>query len=349
MKPGMDFAKQLDTQVSQCRVLLAVIGPHWLDAKDKTGTPRLDNEKDYVRIELASALKRDIAVIPVLVDGATMPPEESLSDDLKPLAFRHALELRHSRFSADADAIVQALESAVPRRLNLMPLIGAAVAAVLVIAAGGVMWAKLKKAPVPPTAQTPAVVATAPPTASPPAPAAPLPAAPSTPAPAPAPAASPPAAGAPSQPGLPPGIKLGEIMPNVALHGSIMHVTETADAPACQTACRAETRCVAWTYTQPKPGETSGRCSFKPVIPQQFGDTCCSSGVECVPEPQLRVPPEIPSSVTGALAGVELEGATYRNFGAPLTAASRRAAPTANASLGITHVPAFTAPMRAVS
>jgi hypothetical protein len=71
MKPGVDFAKQLDNQVSHCRVLLAVIGPHWLDAKDKTGVRRLDNEKDYVRVELASALKRDIAVIPVLVDGAT--------------------------------------------------------------------------------------------------------------------------------------------------------------------------------------------------------------------------------------------------------------------------------------
>src|SRR5580704_12296032 len=149
MKPGVDFVKQLDNQVSHCRVLLAVIGPHWLAAKDKTGVRRLDNEKDYVRIELASALKRDIAVIPVLVDGATMPAEESLSDDLKPLAFRHALELRHSRFSADA-------------------------AAVLVIAAGGVMWAKLKKPAVPPTAQTPAVVATAPPAASSPAPVAPL-------------------------------------------------------------------------------------------------------------------------------------------------------------------------------
>ena len=98
MKPGMDFSKQLDTQVSQCRVLLAVIGPHWLDAKDKTGARRLDSDKDYVRIELASALKRDIAVIPVLVDGATMPPEESLSEDLKPLAYRHALELRHTPF-----------------------------------------------------------------------------------------------------------------------------------------------------------------------------------------------------------------------------------------------------------
>src|SRR5580692_4408622 len=188
MKPGVDFAKQLDNQVSHCRVLLAVIGPHWLDAIDKTGARRLDNEKDYVRIELASALKRDIAVIPVLVDGATMPAEESLSDDLKPLAFRHALELRHSRFSADADAIVHALEAAVPRRRNLLLLIGAAVAAVLVLAAGGVMWAKLKKPAVP---GSPAVVATAPPVVpltAPPvasslAPAAPSPATPATRAP----------------------------------------------------------------------------------------------------------------------------------------------------------------------
>src|ERR1700744_5013784 len=127
MKPGEDFAKQLDAQVSQCRVLLAVIGPHWLDATDKSGARRLDSDRDYVRLELASALKRDIAVIPVLVDGAAMPTEEGLSDDLKPLAFRHALELRHSRFSADADAIAHALEAAVPRKRNLLPLIGAAV------------------------------------------------------------------------------------------------------------------------------------------------------------------------------------------------------------------------------
>jgi hypothetical protein len=51
MQPGVDFARQLDTQVSQYRVLLAVIGPRWLDAKDQTGRRRLDSNKDYVRIE----------------------------------------------------------------------------------------------------------------------------------------------------------------------------------------------------------------------------------------------------------------------------------------------------------
>src|SRR5271163_260035 len=93
MKPGVDFARELDSQVSQCHVLLAVIGPRWLDARNRQGQRRLEDDRDYVRIELASALKRNIAVIPVLVDGATMPTEEALPDDLKSLARRHAVEL----------------------------------------------------------------------------------------------------------------------------------------------------------------------------------------------------------------------------------------------------------------
>jgi TIR domain len=142
MKPGMDFAEQLDIQVSQCQVLLAVIGPHWLDAKDKAGQRRLDTEKDYVRIELASALKRAIPVIPILVDGAAMPPEDTLSDDLKPLTRRHALELRHTRFNADADAIMHALESVVPRRsLPWLPI--GTVIAIVAIALVALLWPKI--------------------------------------------------------------------------------------------------------------------------------------------------------------------------------------------------------------
>ena len=117
IKPGLDFVKQLDAQASQCDVLLAVIGPHWVNAADDKGQRRLDGDHDYVRIEIASALKRDIPVIPVLIDGASMPAEAKLPEDLKPLARRHALELRHTRFAADADAIVSVLHAALPLSL----------------------------------------------------------------------------------------------------------------------------------------------------------------------------------------------------------------------------------------
>src|ERR1700691_5530671 len=173
MKAGLDFAKQLDTQVSQCQVLLAVIGPHWLDAKDHAGHRRLDAEKDYVRIELVSALKRAIPLIPILVDGAEMPPEDALTDDLKPLTRRHALELRHTRFNADADAIVHALESAVPRRSRAWLPIGAAVA-VAAIALVAVLWPKIA-ANLYPGATPPALVAVNPSVPNLPAPNSPAP------------------------------------------------------------------------------------------------------------------------------------------------------------------------------
>jgi hypothetical protein len=132
-----------------------MIGPHWLEAHDQSGKRRLDNPKDSVRVELASALKGDIAVIPVLVEGTQMPSEAGLPDDLKPLARRHALELRHTRFNADADAIMDALEQVVPRRYSPLMLAGAGVAAVVLVGIAAVLWTKLHHAPAPQVAMTP--------------------------------------------------------------------------------------------------------------------------------------------------------------------------------------------------
>src|SRR5580692_5330026 len=82
MKPGLDFVKQLEEQVSKCDVLLAIIGPNWLSAADEKGQRRLDLDRDYVRIEIASALKREIPVIPVLFFGDAVTTENDLPEDL---------------------------------------------------------------------------------------------------------------------------------------------------------------------------------------------------------------------------------------------------------------------------
>jgi hypothetical protein len=297
MKPGVDFARQLETQVSQCRVLLAVIGPRWLDAKDQAGKRRLDNDNDYVRIELASALKRDIPVIPVLVDGAVMPSEDSLSEDLKPLVRRHALELRHSRFNADADAIALALDEVVPRRRVPWVLVGAGAAVVVVAAAVAVLWPKLSHKPVTP----PAVVAVTPGPVNPPAV-----------SPPPAQPAAPGNSATPS--GLPAGAKLGEMLRGINLMGSTLRTVDIPqDDPAnCQAACRAESHCAAWTYV-PSNGVTQpGRCALKAVIPDQVASNCCTSAIERAPELELREAPPVPATVTGALRGVDMFGGEYR-------------------------------------
>ena len=94
IEPGLDFVDAIGRAVASCEVLIVIIGPGWL-ATDSTGKRRLDDPKDFVRIETRAALARHIRVVPVLVDKAVMPLAEELPADLAPLVRRHAVELSH--------------------------------------------------------------------------------------------------------------------------------------------------------------------------------------------------------------------------------------------------------------
>jgi hypothetical protein len=110
IQPGRDFRKAIDESIHKCSVLLAIVGQGWLESRDGSGNRRLEDENDFVRLEIASALQRDIAVVPVLVRGARMPRAEQLPDDLKELAFRNGVELTHARWKSDVQVLVQALK-----------------------------------------------------------------------------------------------------------------------------------------------------------------------------------------------------------------------------------------------
>ena len=109
IEPGVDFRKVIERNTAECGVLLALIGRDWLSLADEAGSRRLDNPNDFVRLETASALKREIPVIPVLVQGARMPRAEELPEDLRDLAFRNSVELTHARWESDVQLLVKAL------------------------------------------------------------------------------------------------------------------------------------------------------------------------------------------------------------------------------------------------
>lgn len=111
IEPGRDFRKAIDQSVAACSVLLALIGQDWLESKHSPRNRRLDDPNDFVRMELASALRRDIPVIPVLVRGAKVPQAEQLPDDLQELAYRNAVELTHARWKSDVQVLIQALQA----------------------------------------------------------------------------------------------------------------------------------------------------------------------------------------------------------------------------------------------
>jgi TIR domain len=103
---GVDFVTYLNTQVGACDIFLAIIGPDWLNAKDHYGRRRLGNPDDFVSVEIATALVRNIRVIPVLVDGAHIPTADELPESIKPLARRNAIEVRNAHFGRDAEVLV---------------------------------------------------------------------------------------------------------------------------------------------------------------------------------------------------------------------------------------------------
>jgi hypothetical protein len=113
LEPGLDFAEAIERAIESSEVLIAVIGKNWLTATDAAGQNRLENPDDYVRTEIATALKRNIRVIPLLIQGAAMPSARELPDDLAPLSRRNAFEIHDSSWRDDIRRLVTVLERAI--------------------------------------------------------------------------------------------------------------------------------------------------------------------------------------------------------------------------------------------
>jgi hypothetical protein len=109
IQPGLDFFDVLSKKLRLCDALIAVIGKNWNSSADQDNRRRLDDPDDFVRIEIEAALQRGIRVIPVLVDGATMPRREDLPDSLQKLRRRQAIEISHNRFDSDVERLTHAL------------------------------------------------------------------------------------------------------------------------------------------------------------------------------------------------------------------------------------------------
>jgi len=109
IEPGVDFVEAIEEAIGSADVLIAVIGRRWTTVAAQAGTPRIMDPRDFVRLELAVALERNIRVIPVLVDGATMPTVDELPEDLSGLVRRNAIDISHARFHADAQRLAHSV------------------------------------------------------------------------------------------------------------------------------------------------------------------------------------------------------------------------------------------------
>lgn len=172
IEPGMDFVEAIDRAVGSCEVLIVVIGKQWLTCLEPDGKRRLDNPNDFIRLEAATALRRNVRVIPVLVQGARMPKTDELPGELASLARRQAVEVSDTRWDSDVDQLIKSLESALhpetqpkaaqqPAHLisekraqrKIVPTLAVLAAGILLAVIGGLFWPV--KVTVPAVSETP--------------------------------------------------------------------------------------------------------------------------------------------------------------------------------------------------
>jgi hypothetical protein len=125
--PGQDFVRVLEDSLNRSSVMIVVMGKRWAGT-GRIGSRRIDDPGDFVRLEVASGLKRpELKMIPALISGAKMLGPAALPEDLKDLARRNAIELSDTRWREDVERLIASLErdmaAAAPRHVAAADLV----------------------------------------------------------------------------------------------------------------------------------------------------------------------------------------------------------------------------------
>ncbi len=111
IEPGVKFGQEIEKALDKVDAVIALIGEEWMLMVDENGNPRIHNPEDMVQFEIATALKLEKRVFPVLVEKAEMPAEKDLPVTIKELAQINAVELSDHRWDYDMDLLMKALNS----------------------------------------------------------------------------------------------------------------------------------------------------------------------------------------------------------------------------------------------
>jgi hypothetical protein len=115
LEAGRDFRPALRQRLERCTVLVVIIGPDWLTARDASGRRRLDNPEDYVRMEIEESLKRKIRVIPITLNDVRLPLADELPKEIADLAHRQSRVFRSRNYEQDFEQITSIIDEEIPR------------------------------------------------------------------------------------------------------------------------------------------------------------------------------------------------------------------------------------------
>jgi hypothetical protein len=128
LEAGHDFRSELRRRLERCTVLVVIIGPSWLTARDESGRRRLDKPSDYVRMEIEESLKRNIRVVPITLNDVRLPLADELPVEIADLAHRQSRVFRSRYYEADFEQILAIIDEEIPRATESRDSVSSAVA-----------------------------------------------------------------------------------------------------------------------------------------------------------------------------------------------------------------------------
>lgn len=158
--PGEDFAQVIERALQDCAVVLVLLGRRWLDVRDSEGRRRLDDSADWVRQELKIALSKQLRIVPLVVQGASIPAAGDLPEELRPLLRHNGHELSAKRWDYDFGQLAEVIDRdvlpivSVPSRSSKSLWLGGGAVATVALAST-VWWAWPPAGPDRPTLAVP--------------------------------------------------------------------------------------------------------------------------------------------------------------------------------------------------
>jgi hypothetical protein len=119
---GSDYRVAIGNAIAESSIMLVIIGPRWLYASDIANGRRIDQPNDPVRLEVETALQRDIPILPILVQGTSMPVESELPAPIARLTYQHAFPVRSGRdFQRDMEIVISNIARITPLLSPIQP------------------------------------------------------------------------------------------------------------------------------------------------------------------------------------------------------------------------------------
>jgi hypothetical protein len=124
---GTVYPRRIRRALERSDLVLAMVGPAWLDIRDNSGRRRLDDPRDWVRTELSMAFERGIPVVPVLLDQTPLPGPDRLPAEIGSLCLSTYWQIRRESFESDVRGLIEGITRVTgghPRHAAVAPTAG---------------------------------------------------------------------------------------------------------------------------------------------------------------------------------------------------------------------------------